>query len=206
VPWAAGLKLRSMVPFTARVLGYLDPQWGRRGAPWLMPKLIDLWLALDHHECDNGVCKWSSYTYGAGKPTLWRHENLNAQTHDVWLSDEFGAVPLTFFTQIDACVKAGHLLSVDNLPELPRDFVAQPPRTDAHIAFLAGAQNQCFIADSQRASHEWYLRHVPGRSTLHIFDNYGHLDVFMGEHSDRDCFPTILDELARAPQPAATVS
>src|SRR3954453_11258843 len=31
----ANLKLRYLVPLTARMLGYLDPQWGNTGAPWL---------------------------------------------------------------------------------------------------------------------------------------------------------------------------
>ena len=31
----AKLKLQYVVPPTARVLGYLDPQWGRDGAPWV---------------------------------------------------------------------------------------------------------------------------------------------------------------------------
>jgi alpha/beta hydrolase fold len=198
VPWLANVKLRSMVPFTSRVLGYMDPQWGQNGAPWFVPKLVGLWIRLDHHECHNSVCKWSSYTYGAAKPTLWRHENLNDDTHE-WLRHEFGAVPLTFFNQIDRCVRAGHLLSVDHFPELPTDFTAQAPRTDAHVAFLAGARNSCFTPDSQRASHEWYERHAPGRSSLHILDGYGHLDVFMGDRAVRDTFPTIVGELERRP-------
>ncbi len=140
------------------------------------------------------MCKWSSYTYGAAKPTLWRHENLNDATHE-WLREEFAAVPLTFFSQIHRCVRAGRLLSVDGHPELPRDFTAQPPRTDARIAFLAGPMNQCFVAESQRLSHDWYARHRPGRCTLHMFDGYGHLDVFMGERAAQDIVPTIIAEL-----------
>jgi hypothetical protein len=194
VPWLASLKLHSMIPFTSQVLGYMDPQWGRMGAPWIVPRLVDAWIKLVHHECHNGVCKWSSFTYGAAKPTLWRHENLNDVTHE-WLKDEFAAVPLTFFTQIDRCVRAGRLLSVEGHPELPADFTAQPPQTDARVLFLAGAMNNCFTADSQRASHRWYEKHTPGRTALHVFDGYGHLDVFMGRRAAQDTFPTIIREL-----------
>jgi hypothetical protein len=194
VPPLANVKLRYMIPPTAKVLGYLDPQWGRSGAPWVIPKLVDAWIKLDHHECDNMVCKWSSYTYGVGKPTLWRHENLNDATHD-WLRAEMGAVPLTFFSQIVRCVRAGRLLSVDGDPRLPRDFTAQAPETEARIAFVAGAQNRCFTAASQRASHSWYAGHGRGPTALHVFDGYGHLDIFMGRNAARDIFPTILAEL-----------
>jgi hypothetical protein len=198
VPWLANLKLRTMVPFTARVIGYMDPQWGRIGAPWVIPKLVGAWIKLGHHECDNSVCKWSSYTYGAAKPTLWRHENLNDDTHE-WLRHELAAVPLTFFSQIDRCVQAGRLLTVEDHPELPPDFTAHAPLTDAHIAFLAGGDNQCFVPDSQRASHEWYAKHAPGRSSLHVFGGYGHLDVFMGRRAAQDTFPTIVRELVEGP-------
>jgi hypothetical protein len=198
VPRLANLKLRSMIPLTARVLGYLDPQWGRVGAPWIVPKLVDAWIKLDHHECHNGVCKWSSYTYGAAKPTLWRHENLNESTHE-WLEGEFAAVPLTFFSQMVRCVRAGRLLAAEHHPELPSDFTAQAPRSDARVVFLAGAMNQCFTAESQRTSHAWYAAHAPTRTALHVFDGYGHLDMFMGKHAARDVFPTILSELDAVP-------
>jgi hypothetical protein len=194
VPPLAGAKLRFLIPETAKVLGYLDPQWGREGAPWIVPKLVDAWIKLVHHECHNGVCKWASYTYGTGKPTLWRHQNLNEPTHE-WLKDEFGAVPLTFFTQMLRCVRAGHLLAVEEHPELPRDFSAQAPATDARLVFLAGAMNKCFTPESQRASHDWYATHSPGRSSFHVFDGYGHLDVFMGQRAAKDIFPTIVAEL-----------
>jgi pimeloyl-ACP methyl ester carboxylesterase len=197
VPLLADAKLRYMIPATAKLLGYLDPQWGRTGAPWVVPKLVNAWIKLVHHECHNGVCKWASYTYGAGHPTLWLHQNLNDATHE-WLSDEFGAVPLTFFTQMLRCVRAGHLVSVEGYPDLPTDFTSQPPATGARIVFLAGALNNCFRAESQRTSHEWYDQHAPGRSALHVFDNYGHLDVFMGRNAATDVFPTILTELEAA--------
>jgi pimeloyl-ACP methyl ester carboxylesterase len=198
VPAPANLKLRLMIPAAARALGYLDPQWAREGAPWVIPKLVDGWIKLTHHECRNGVCKWSSYTYGAGKPTLWRHENLNEPTHE-WLKDEFAAVPLTFFSQILRCIRAGRLLSVEGRPELPRDFTAQAPSTDARVVFLAGELNECFTAASQRASHKWYAQHAPERTALHVFDGYGHLDVFMGQSAAVDVFPTIKAELERTP-------
>ena len=76
-----------------------------------------------------------SFTYGSGFPALWRHENLNPETHE-WLRDEFAHVPITFFEQMRKCVAAGRLLAVEYHDELPRDFVAQPPRTDARFGRL----------------------------------------------------------------------
>jgi hypothetical protein len=191
----ARLKMDWILPPAAKVLGYLNPQWGVRGAPWVLPKAITAWVRLTHHECDNDVCKLSSYTYGVGRPTLWRHENLNPATHE-WLTHEFADVPLTFFEQMGRCIKAGSLVSVEGRPELPENLTAQPPQTDARFVFLAGELNACFLPESQRRTHEWFERQAPGRHGLHVFERYSHLDVFMGKDAARDTFPVILDELS----------
>ena len=194
VPRLARAKLRWMIPPAARVFGYLDPQWGVTGAPMVAPKVLYAYVMATHHECDNAVCKLASYTYGTGQPTLWRHENLDRATHE-WLKDEFAKVPLTFFKQITRCVDAGHLVSVDHRPELPDSFVADAPRTDARFAFMCGEQNNCFVPESQEATHRWFDERDPGRHTLHVFPGYGHLDVFIGKRAAQDIFPTILEEL-----------
>jgi len=193
---ASRLKMELVVPWAAHAIGYMNPRWAVTGAPWVLPKAIDAWVRLTHHECDNGVCKLASYTYGTGRPTLWQHENLNDATHE-WLKDEFGEVPLTFFDQITRCIRAGHLVSVDGRPELPESFVDAPPRTDARFAFIAGDRNVCFLPVSQRRTFEWFDRHSPGRHAMHVLPGYSHLDVFMGKDAARDAFPLILDELSR---------
>jgi len=185
-----------MIPPTARVMGYLDPQWGVHGAPWLLPKAISGWVRLTHHECNNMVCKLASYTYGTGEPTLWRHENLNAETHE-WLKNEFAHVPITFFEQMRKCVSAGHLLAVEYHDQLPRDFVAQPPQTDARFVFFAGRENRCFLPQSQVETFRWFDHHQPGKHAVHELDGYSHLDVFMGKNASRDVFPLMLDELEK---------
>lgn len=191
----AAAKLRYVMPPTAHVMGYVDPRWGDTGAPGVLPKAILAWVKLTHHECTNTVCRMASFTYGTGEPTLWRHENLNRATHE-WLRGEFACVPLSFFTQIGRCVRAGHLVAAGDRPELPASLVAGPPRTQARFAFFAGAQNACFTPESQRRSHGWFAGHAPERGhALHVIPDYGHLDVFMGAHAARDVFPTMLEEL-----------
>lgn len=194
MPPLSNAKLQILTPAVGKLIDHLDPQWGRGSAPWVIPKLVDAWISLTHRECDNQVCKWSSFTYGTGKPTLWLHDNLNQATHE-WLKDEFASVPVTFFQQFARCVRAGRLVSLGQHAELPTDFAAQPPLTDARIAFLSGARNQCLKTEGQRRSAAWWDRHVPSRSALHVFDHYGHLDIFMGQRAAQDVFPTIVREL-----------
>ena len=151
---------------------------------------------MTHHECDNGVCKHASFIYGAGHPTLWRHENLNDETHN-WLSDEFAEVPLTFFQQMAACVDHGSLKAVEGHAALPEDFAAVRPKTDARIAFVTGEQNACFVPESQVRSFDHFNRQRPGHHSLRVFPGYGHLDVFMGKDAARDTFPVIAEELEK---------
>ncbi len=196
VPRISKFKLKYVVPVVSRLTGYLDPQWGEGDPPWILPKAVTLYCKASRRHCDNGVCKVSSFMFGAGDPTLWTHEQLSAETHE-WTKGEFGAAPLTFFKQISKCVQAGHLISVEARPELPESFVAQAPQTDARICFITGGANHCFAPISQRTTFAWFDKREPGRHSLHVVPGYGHLDVFLGRNAHRDYTPRILAELAK---------
>ena len=134
--------------------------------------------------------------YGVGFPTLWRHENLNGATHE-WLKNEFAAVPMSFFQQMAKCISAGHLVAWDRRADVPADPIAAKPRTDARFAFFTGERNRCFLPESQRRSFAWLDAQRPGYHTLHVIPDYGHLDIFMGQHAHRDVLPLMVQELDR---------
>lgn len=195
VPHFSGTKLNVAVPLIGLITNYLNPQWGLH-APTLAAKFVSLLVKLTHHECKNDVCKQVSFTYGTGFPALWRHENLNEETHE-WLKHEFADVPITFFKQMARCVKKGNLISVEGKKELPADFTAQKPQTDARFAFFAGKKNLCFLPESQIKSYEYFDNLRKNYHTLTVFPEYGHLDVFMGKNAVRDTFPLMLAELEK---------
>jgi pimeloyl-ACP methyl ester carboxylesterase len=195
IPWWSRVKIHRLAPAMRRLTPILDPSWGRH-APDLTARMIAGFVRLVHRECDRSVCRMVSFTYGSGFPALWRHENLSESVHR-WIDHEFGPVPFTFFDQMAACVRAGHLVAVDGLDDLPTDFVAQPPRTDARFVLLAGAKNRCFLPESQVATFRYLDDITPRRHSLHVLPDYGHLDVFFGARAHKDVFPLIVDELAR---------
>ncbi len=199
VPAFSRVKLNTAVPAVGLVTPYVNPHWGV-SAPGAVAKILTALVKLTHHECDNTVCKWVSFTYGAGFPALWRHENLNDETHE-WLKEEFAEVPITFFRQIANCVKHGHLMSTGKFRELPADFAATPPQTDARFAFFAGEMNRCFLPEGQRQTFAHFDALRRNYHTLHTFPTYGHLDMFMGKNAAQDVFPTMAQELER-PLPA----
>jgi pimeloyl-ACP methyl ester carboxylesterase len=195
VPTWSRFKIRYVMPVMRPLLPYVNPQWGLK-APNAVALAISLGVRLVHHECDNPVCKMVSFTYGAGFPALWRHENLNPATHE-WIKHEFGDVPISFFVQMDRCVRRGHLISVDGFKELPEDFVAQPPQTDARFVFIAGRLNQCFLPESQRRTYEWFAGRRQNYHAFHELPSYSHLDVFLGKSAAQDVFPMIAAELEK---------
>jgi hypothetical protein len=198
-----GSRLKSLlaVPLVGLMTDRLNPQWaeGRGdGVDQWPARLLCGVVKLTHCGCDNDVCKFSSFTYGSGLSVLWRHENLNPATHD-WLRHEFAAVPISFFRQMARCIRAGHLVRQSPLPGLPVDYAAAPPRSVARFTFVAGRRNNCFKWQGQQASFNWFNQHQPGRHQFQVFEDYGHLDVFMGQHAARDTFPVMLTALAREP-------
>jgi alpha/beta hydrolase fold len=172
---------------------YLDPQWGLE-APDVIAAAITGWVRLVHHECTNTVCRIASFTYGVGHPTLWSHALINDATHE-WIKGEFGPVPLTFFDQMVRCIRAGHLVAVDGLPQLPHSFGVRAPRTDASVTLLSGEQNRCFLPETQKRTFDYFTAKGQGQYALHVLPRYGHLDIFMGKDAARDVFPIILDAL-----------
>jgi pimeloyl-ACP methyl ester carboxylesterase len=197
VPPLTNWKIRLTTPVVARLTPFLDPKWDVRNSPALASRMIALWVHLAHRECDNQVCKMVSFTYGIGKPTLWSHANLNGATHE-WLRGEFGHVPLTFFQQMSNSLRHGHLMPVEGFKQLPPDFGVRPPETDARFAFIAGARNLCFTAESQQRTFEYFNALRPDYHSVRIVPCYGHLDMFMGQSAAKDVFPLIRQELERS--------
>lgn len=200
VPWWSGQKLRFAVPVMARLTDAIDP--GQADNPrGLVQKLTTAAVKLTHRECDDASCRMVSFTYGAGFPALWQHEHLTEQVHHPFIQQEFGRVPITFFSQIRKCAAAKQLVSLGVHDALPERFGDQPPKTDARFVFFTGTKNKCFSPEGLRRTHAWLDELEPGRHALHLFPDYSHLDIFFGQHAARDVFPTLLKELSLAPRP-----
>jgi hypothetical protein len=193
VPKFSEFKLFYMVPMVNLLSDYLNPQWGEHPKGFTA-KFINGVVQLTHHECNNAVCKQVSFTYGSGFPALWRHENLNEETHE-WLKAEFAHVPFTFYSQITRSVKKGHLVSYDKRGELPGSFVEKEPASSARISFFAGEKNQCFLPESQVRTFKYFDNIKKDYHSLNVIPDYSHLDIFMGKDAYKDVFPLFEKEL-----------
>ncbi len=185
-----------LVPLLRPFVDELNAQWGLH-APGFWPKVLVWWMRAGHHECNNAVCKMSSFMYGAGFPTLWRHENLNDATHE-WIKGEVADAPMSFFVQIQRSVRAGQLVSAGKFPHrLPKNFTGHAPKTDARFVFMSGDMNETFLPTGMAQTFDFFEGYAPGKHTFQKLAGYGHLDVFLGKNAHRDVFPFILDELNR---------
>lgn len=195
VPRLSALKMRALYPVAASVFSSLNSDWATR--PDDVPSMLYAGFAnVVHRGCDVPECKLISEMYGSGSQALWRHDNLNDETHRVFIPREFGEVPMSFFKQMRASVFAGQMVSTGELDHrLPARFADQAPRTDARFVFFTGSQNRTFDAGAQLASYQWMSSVSTQRHALHLFEGYSHLDVFLGKAASQDIFPTLISEL-----------
>lgn len=197
---AAQVKLPIALTTLGRFMNYFDPQYGLY-APSFGAKLMDLMVHATHFECGNAVCKHSSFVYGVGFPTLWRHENLDDATHE-WIKGEFAHVPVSLFEQTHDCLVAGHLVPAKEYPEIPAQLGMQAPQTDAVFTFITGGENRTFRPVAMRNSWKFFNKYAPvppnspPKHGFKQYEGYGHLDIFLGKYSAVDVFPDIIEWLS----------
>lgn len=194
VRWSAKVKLPIALLSLGRMTDWFNPQFGLYASSF-SAKVLDLLVRMFHHECDNAVCKHSSFTYGVGFPTLWSHENLDDVTHD-WIKGEFAHVPVSLFRQTHKCLKAKHLIPVRGYEEIPADFALVKPKTTAKFLFVCGADNKTFDPRGMAKTFEHFDEHFPGVNKHWVVPGYGHLDTFLGKTASVDIFPGIIDWLS----------
>jgi cholesterol oxidase len=175
---------------TAYVDSHAD--WRER----LYDEALKLYPLALKEECDNPVCHRISFMYAP----LYRHEQLNQLTHDN-LHELFGVANIRSFEHIALLARTGHLVDFSGaevyLPHLDR--LAIP------IAFLHGAENQCFLPESTEITYN-LLRQANDAKlySRHVIPGYGHIDCIYGKNAVNDVFPLMLSHLEdTADAPAA---
>jgi len=187
------LRLKAMVPGASLLVRGVDPQWTAR-PPAAVNRALAFLATAGPKGCGNDICRSANFFYGVGHDVLWHHSNLDHETHE-WGSREWGFCPLSFFKQMGVCASAGHLVPTGEVAGIPADLLDPRPQTDARFTFIAGADNTCFLAESQRRTHAYFDALDPGRHGLHVLPGYTHLDVFLGREAHRNVYPVILDAL-----------
>lgn len=148
----------------------------------------------DGEACKNPVCRRVFSFFGAS----YTHAQLNAATHS-GMGRWFGPVSLSPFEQLTLIMKAGHV--VDRHGD---ETYLQRPLAQAGLAlpitFIAGARNQIFLPETSLRTQAWLKSINPGtRYERRVFDDYAHMDHFIGRRAAQDVFPYLVSELERYP-------
>lgn len=147
-------------------------------------------IAQFKHVYDSPVARRIYFMYG----DVYRFENIDAETMETAVPSFFGASNMTFFEHMGVMVRAGRALDARG-----RDrYLSNLDAFRMPIEFVTGEHNRMFMPESVRRTHEMLRRaHGPGDYSQHVFHDYGHLDLWLGEHAERDVWPTVLAGLER---------
>lgn len=158
---------------------------------WLVPV-----LALFHRECRDPACHFISFMWGSGNPAAYQHQNMSVLTHKR-LADLFGGTSMNFYRHISKMVghgsavpmKVGSLAGV-KLPSSYLDAYCQ--RQQPRLLLLSGRENHIFPGANRHLYEELKKRKPEFNLRYWEIPDYGHQDVFMGQHAARDIFPKLV--------------
>jgi cholesterol oxidase len=142
------------------------------------------------HVYDSPVGRRIYFVYG----DVFDFSNINEETMDAAVPSIFGISNITFFEHISRMIRKNR--AVDRAG---RDaYLANVDRYRMPMSFLTGAHNRMFVPRGLQRSYEHVVAaNGPERYTHHVFNDYAHLDMWLGENAAHDIFPTALSELER---------
>ena len=145
----------------------------------------------DGQACKNPACKRIFTVYGPS----YNHARLNHWTH-VTVAEQFGAVSIKPFEQLQTFVRVGHAVAADG-----RDcYVTLDGARNLQlpISFMSGTHSQIFYPETAQRTRQWLAQvNDPALYRHQMFAGYAHTDLFIGSEAATDFFPWIIAELDR---------
>ena len=150
---------------------------------------LRLYPIPEEERCNNPVCHRIWGIFGP----VYRHDNLNNATHRA-MNEIFGVSASTVFQHLLLILGKGHAVDKDGNDV----YMDKIDRLDFPIHFIAGRENRMASPEtSDKLFRELCAIHGTGNYTRTVFDDYAHLDCFVGKNSDADVFPDVLAQLDR---------
>ena len=157
----------------------------------LLAKVYDAGLKLYpldlKNRCTSATCHRITFMYAP----LYEHANLNEPTHDA-LHEMFGVANMKSFIHLARLANTGHLVDFEgkNVYLLHLDRLAIP------IAFIHGAQNECFLPESTEITvHDLAAANGSSLYKRQVIPGYGHIDCIFGKNAVNDVYPFIVEHL-----------
>lgn len=134
---------------------------------------------------------------------VFAHEQLNEATHNA-IQTVFGRLSTKPFQQLAEIVRQGIAVNANGenvyLDNKDKSLPGNHERLQKPITFLAGALNQEFMPDTSLRTYFWLLDTNPEFEHYYkriVFEDYAHMDFFLGKNAHLDIYPTILEALER---------
>ena len=206
VPGWSKLKLSMAPTMVEHVLGFpnLNPRW-THDPTLTRGKMFSKAISMFHRECDVPECHmlslmWGTRLAGALQPREPRRRHASPRRRPL-RSDEHALLPVR--AQDGACRQPAAEVRPERsaLSSLPDDYFVYAREIDTPVLLTTGQKNNVF-SDSNIVCHERLKGLGLDHHELAVYPDYGHQDVFMGEHVARDCFPAMLDFIRRHSDPA----
>jgi cholesterol oxidase len=192
--WIRLTKLLRILGFRPVMTSDHDVRSGRGSR--LLDKFLRLYPTIEH--CSSPVCRRTLLMYGE----VIHHPHFTRHMHDL-LYDLFDRSNLTLLDHMALLVRRGHAVDRHgNEIYLTRE---NGKRLRMPITIVQGRRNRLFRPIAAQRAYEWMLEHGPLGSPeenkrlfeIEYFDDYAHLDHFLGKDAARDVYPRLVDALKK---------
>lgn len=142
------------------------------------------------------ICETISFMYGP----LYKHENLNEQTHDA-LKELFGFASLQPFEHLSKMMKIQKLTTFDGDSKIYEPTAQR--LGSIPILFLHGSENECFKLNGTKISQSTFKNINQEHSEIYerqVIEGYGHIDCVIGKAAHADVFPIVTQYFRRNSQ------
>lgn len=199
-PLANAVRAGLFMPDFLKLLGIDALTTDVSADPGVLERIYDDALRLNpflraDQRCKSEACHRISFMYAP----LYRHEQLDAATHDT-LGELFGIANLRSFQHLARMIRNRGVVSFEGtdayLPADPVRLAANLARFRFPIRFIHGAMNECFLPESTRRTLDLLLHTHPGIPYDRVeIPGYGHIDCIFGRDAARDVYPHIVAHL-----------
>jgi len=201
-PLANAVRAGLFMPDFLKLLGIDALTTDVSAEPGVFETLYD--SALGHNpflevnqRCSSDVCHRISFMYAP----LYRHEQLDAATHDA-LGELFGVANLRSFQHLAQMIRHRHVVAFDGsdayLPDDPVKLAEKLSHFRFPIRLIHGALNECFLPESTQRTLDLLRDTHPGISYDRVeIPGYGHIDCIFGRDAARDVYPHIVEHLEK---------
>jgi cholesterol oxidase len=188
--WFNRAKVRLPVPQLLHACGIRSLSPNTEGT--LFNKIIDIALwpvpVPQDERCGSALCRYLNLVYGM----THHHARLNDATHRE-LVYSFGVGNILSIKHLGLIFRKGRVVNSRGEDA----YLEHPERLAIPIHFLVGKRNTMFYPDTTQDTVHWLRRsnYPPSLYTVQEFDDYAHLDCFIGENAAEEVFPAILEQL-----------